>query len=135
MTYRTQPGTIPHRVAVFLHGKPRSYEVSTADLCAILDCDTENFSHIMSNARYHQIVQARMKSGFGHALFWSAGPVAPQINEDERQIKRRSISSGGLHLEEYEDGTITVKKRERTLELDKDETMILLLFCSKAGKA
>ena len=135
MSYQTVPGTIPHRVATYLHSKPQGFEISTLDLCNVLDVDVDNFVHVMDVARYHRVVQARMKSGQGNKLFWSAGPHQPGADELAECAKRRVVSAGGLHLEEYTDGTVTVRKRSQSMALDKDESRALVSFCLSVGRS
>jgi len=79
MTYEPQPGTIPHRVLVWLRSMAKvnpGKEPSTPEICEALDVDGAGFTAYMRPAREHGLVHTR-RATLGRFLYWRLGDGTP----------------------------------------------------------
>lgn len=93
MTYKTQPGTIPHRVLTYLKSQPEGAEFTSVQICEAIGCDADNFAYLMRRAIKGGALKMRMKPGFAKLLFWSLGdgkPLPePEDHEDDAPLPRK----------------------------------------------
>lgn len=78
LIYKTQPGTLPHRVVELLRRHPGS-EFATVEICDELDADPTSFCTSMATAKRHGVLRCRKIPGrAGNQLFWSLGDGTPE---------------------------------------------------------
>ena len=76
--YKTQPGTLQHRVMAYLRAHAPGAEFSTVQLCDALDADPTGFATAMLHARRAGMLKYRPAPQQGRVLMWSLGDGTPE---------------------------------------------------------
>jgi len=88
ITYKTQPGTIPHRAVAYLRTLPPGTQKSTAELAHAIDADPETIVFTMRPARDAGMVNAEYVPGDKRRLYWSLGNGLQQPTPAEQPDKQ-----------------------------------------------
>lgn len=78
MAYKTQPGTIPHRVLQYLQSKPEGFEISSAELAEELGIDPVGIVQCLASPRKHGTLAVRTPPENRRVLLWSVGDGVPE---------------------------------------------------------
>jgi hypothetical protein len=102
MTYRTQPGTLPHRFVEHLKSLPAGATVTTADMAEVLGQDANSITAWMVPARRHRAVIAERRPGTGRTLFWrlptEAELAEPEPEPEEEDPEDRQVGRSVLEV-------------------------------------
>lgn len=120
MTYKTQPGTIPHRAVEYLRTLPPGTEVSTATLADAVghEGDTNLAPFLLAAVKHGAIVPRKVKGV--RSYFWSLGDGTPQaVDPEEAQdapkvIRTRASPDGqAFNAALWIDGSLIVVGAQR----------------------
>lgn len=81
MTYRTQPGTLAHRVVEWLETQPPGAKFSTAEICEAIDADPSGFVPCVLTAVREGVLRRHRRPENMRVSDWSLGNGVPLEGE------------------------------------------------------